>query len=142
MDFQNVPKHAWWIITPLIILPIGYLITMAGYLIYTYAHILPNAKSVTVKTPGIEIVTELANKQIEINEQLQNIIESTQTSIQNVISGKSVGAVASTVMPIPQLKRQAIKLQVQQEQLKILKKDLLNFKTSIETYEQKTRNSK
>ncbi|HSW68636.1 MAG TPA: hypothetical protein VLI69_00580 [Gammaproteobacteria bacterium] len=48
MDLNKIPKYVWWIITPLILLPVGFLMTALGALVVTYAYMLPNAKNIMV----------------------------------------------------------------------------------------------
>jgi hypothetical protein len=139
MDLSKIPKHVWWIITPCLIIPTGFLIVMLGYLLYAYASILPQAKSITVETPNLRVITKLTNEQIAINEQTLNIISSTQQSIQKTISEfqKYPSANSSTINSINELQNKAILLKEQENQLKTLKNNLINFQSLIQTYVQK-----
>lgn len=145
MDLRNIPTHAWWIITPFLIVPVGFLIVSMGLLLNTYATILPNAKNVTVKTGDIEIATEFAARQIAINEHLQKIVATARESVEKTIALYGNQSVASapaatnsmqTPEAITKLKQQAVFLQHQLEQLDLLKNELINFKSTIQPYQQ------
>jgi hypothetical protein len=138
MDLNKIPKHVLWIITPLILLPVGFLITALGVLVITYAYMLPNAKNITVDTPYLKIVSEFASQQIALNNDIQQIIAEASVSMQ--LLDKPVPTASAVMMNssnpskakiIADVSSQKKLLEVKKQQLEKINHELWQVKDKI-----------
>lgn len=144
MDLSRVPKYVWWIITPTILLPVGFLMTALGVLIITYACMLPNAKGITIDTPYLKIVSEFASQQIAINNDMQKIITEATTSIQQLSSSPSPASTPIMMNSkqhnadvISKINSQAGLLEFKRQQLEKINHELLHVEETIKMLQPK-----